>query len=125
LGLFAFLAPEAPCSVLAAAEVDRLQQSAATSPSISLLAMLETLSLSPSEGGTYFMAPTTEPKKLIRATISVHKEDYEAMGKLAEAMDVSASWLMRKAMREFLDRYGEQGQPELALDLANKHKKTD
>lgn len=64
-------------------------------------------------------------KKLIRATISVDQADYQAMGQLADAMDVSASWLIRKAMREFLDRYGEHGQPEFALKLADKNKRQD
>ncbi len=73
--------------------------------------------------GMWRMASTSESRKLIRATISVNKEDYESMAQLAESMDVSASWLMRKAMREFLDRYGEHGQPELALSLANKNKR--
>lgn len=62
-------------------------------------------------------------KKLIRATISVDKTDYEAIGRLADSMDVSASWLIRKAMQEFLERYGEHGQPELALRLADKNKR--
>lgn len=66
---------------------------------------------------------TTSGNKLSRATISVDKADYEAMGQLADAMDVSASWLIRKAMREFLDRYGAHGQPELALKLADKNKR--
>jgi hypothetical protein len=61
-------------------------------------------------------------KRLVRATISLDKDDYTALGKLAERMEVSASWLTRQAIRDFLDKYGEHGQPELALRLANKHK---
>jgi len=38
-------------------------------------------------------------------------------------MEVSASWLIRQAIRDFLDRYGEHGQPELALKLADKNKR--
>jgi hypothetical protein len=59
-------------------------------------------------------------KRLIRVTISVDKDDYAAMGALAEQVDISASWLIRQAIRDFLDKYGENGQPELALRLANK-----
>jgi len=62
----------------------------------------------------------TRKKRLIRATITVDKDDYAALGALAERMDVSSSWLIRQALREFLDKYGEQGQPELALQLADK-----
>lgn len=59
-------------------------------------------------------------KRLIRVTISVDKDDYAALGALAEQVDISASWLIRQAIRDFLDKYGEHGQPELALRLANK-----
>ena len=59
-------------------------------------------------------------KRLARVTISVDKDDYAALGKLANEMDISASWLIRQAIRDFLDKYGEQGQPELALRIANK-----
>lgn len=61
-------------------------------------------------------------KQLIRATISLDKDDYRALGKLAERMEVSASWLTRQAIRDFLDKYGAHGQPELALRLADKHR---
>lgn len=61
-------------------------------------------------------------KRLVRATMSLDRGDYTALGKLAQRMEVSASWLTRQAIRDFLDRYGEHGQPELALRLADKHK---
>jgi metal-responsive CopG/Arc/MetJ family transcriptional regulator len=61
-------------------------------------------------------------KRLIRATISLDKDDYTALGKLAQRMEVSASWLTRQAIRDFLDKYGEHGQPQLALRLADKHR---
>lgn len=61
-----------------------------------------------------------DKKRFIRATISLDKDDYAAMGELANRMEVSASWLIRQAIREFLDKYGEHGQPELALRLAER-----
>lgn len=61
-------------------------------------------------------------RRLKRATISVDSDDYAALGKLAQRMDVSASWLTRQAIREFLEKYGEHGQSELALRLADRHK---
>ena len=61
-------------------------------------------------------------KRLIRATISVDKDDYSAMSELAERMDVSGAWLIRQAIRDFLERYGKNSQPELALHLADKQK---
>ena len=64
-------------------------------------------------------------KTLSRVTISVDKDDYAAIGKLAQKMEVSSSWLIRHAIRDFLDRYGEHGQPELALQIASKHSKKE
>jgi hypothetical protein len=61
-------------------------------------------------------------RRLIRATVSLDKDDYAALGKLANRMEVSASWLIRQAIRDFLDKYGEHGQPELALRLADKNR---
>lgn len=61
-------------------------------------------------------------KKLIRATVSLDKSDYAALGILADRMEVSSSWLIRQALRDLLDKYGEHGQPELALRLADKRK---
>ncbi len=61
-------------------------------------------------------------KRLIRATITVDKDDYTAIGAVAKRMEVSSSWLIRQAVREFLDKYGDQGQPELALRLADKRR---
>lgn len=61
-------------------------------------------------------------KRFIRATINLDKDDYNTLGDLAGRMEVSASWLIRQAIRDFLDKYGQHGQPELALRLADKHK---
>ena len=61
-------------------------------------------------------------KRLVRATISLDKDDYAALSRLADRMEVSASWLTRQAIREFLDKYGEHGQPELALRLVDRRK---
>ena len=61
-------------------------------------------------------------KRLARMTISVDKDDYAALGKLANQMKISAS-AIRQAIRDFLDKYGEQGQPELALRIADKQQR--
>jgi metal-responsive CopG/Arc/MetJ family transcriptional regulator len=60
-------------------------------------------------------------KRLSRVTFSVDKDEYAALGELATRMDISTSWLIRQAIRDFLDKYGEHGQPELALRIADKH----
>lgn len=44
-----------------------------------------------------------------RVTVTVDPEDYEALDRMARRSDVSASWLIRRSMREFLDRYKDTG----------------
>ena len=50
------------------------------------------------------MANRKKEKRLTRATISVDPDDYACMERLAENSRVSKSWLIRQAMREFLER---------------------
>lgn len=76
----------------------------------------------PSESPSTSEGALVGRNRLIRATISLDKNDYSTLTKLARSMDVSASWLTRQAIRDFLDKYGEHGQPELALRLAEKFK---
>jgi len=45
-------------------------------------------------------------KRLIRVTISLDMQDYLAFERMGEKEQLSRSWLIRKAMREFLDRTG-------------------
>jgi hypothetical protein len=56
-------------------------------------------------------------KKLQRVTLSLDPDDYKAVLEMGERAEVSGSWLVRLAIREFLSRYGQQGQPELALKI--------
>ncbi|MBP1151805.1 ribbon-helix-helix domain-containing protein [Methylocaldum sp. RMAD-M] len=50
------------------------------------------------------MANRKKEKTLTRITISVDPDDYASMELLAENSRVSTSWLIRQAMREFLER---------------------
>jgi predicted transcriptional regulator len=52
------------------------------------------------------MANRKKEKKLTRITISVDPNDYASMERLAENSRFSTSWLIRQAMREFLERRG-------------------
>lgn len=47
----------------------------------------------------------TKPMK--RVTVTVDPDDYETLDQLARRSDVSASWLIRRSMREFLERHSE------------------
>lgn len=43
-------------------------------------------------------------QRLVRVTISLEPGDYAAFKRLGEPARLSRSWLIRKAMREFLDK---------------------
>lgn len=45
-----------------------------------------------------------DPKKMTRITISIDPDEYEAVEKLAKKDERSASWVIRKAVREYLER---------------------
>ena len=49
-------------------------------------------------------AKAKKAHRLVRATISLDQDDYSAFERLGEKAHLSRSWLIRKAMREFLDR---------------------
>ncbi len=57
-----------------------------------------------------------KPKKSTRITVSLADDEHAGLSALAERYDVSLSWLTRKAVLEFLQRYGEGG-TQLTLDL--------
>lgn len=45
-------------------------------------------------------------KTLRRVTLTVDPDDYATIENLAKRSKVSASWLVRRSMREFLERRG-------------------
>lgn len=54
------------------------------------------------------MARPKKDNPLMRVTISVDPSDYRAMETLAQNNDLSTAWLIRHAMREFLERESDQ-----------------
>lgn len=50
-----------------------------------------------------------------RITVTVDPDDYAAFDQMARHSDVTASWLIRRSMREFLDHHGESGVVEVSL----------
>lgn len=44
------------------------------------------------------------PRKTTRLTVSLEEQDYDALASLAVARDVSLSWLIRQAVRQFIER---------------------
>ena len=44
-------------------------------------------------------------KKMTRVTVSVDPEEYRAIERLADSDERSTSWMIRKAIREFLQHH--------------------
>ena len=53
-------------------------------------------------------------KPLRRVTVTLDPDDYAVVEKMAKSSDVSASWLIRRSMREFLERHDPVGKIEIA-----------
>lgn len=58
-----------------------------------------------------------DPPSFRRVTLSVDAGDYERFDRIAKRTGVSASWLVRKAMREFLERHADDGSFEVRFDV--------
>jgi predicted transcriptional regulator len=50
-----------------------------------------------------------------RITVTVDPDDYAAMDRLAQQGEVTASWLIRRSMREFLERQQRKGVLQLSI----------
>jgi hypothetical protein len=48
-----------------------------------------------------------------RITVSLQKEDFAGLEAIAKDSDVSISWVVRRAVSEFLDRHGNRLQRNL------------
>ena len=55
------------------------------------------------------MTTRSKQKSLKRITITVDPDDYDFLNRLAQETDVSASWLIRRIMRDFRDRHEREG----------------
>ena len=66
------------------------------------------------EGALRLMANRRKDKLLKRVTISVDPDDYAVLEGIAERGDVSAAWLIRRSIREFLGRNSGGSQAGLA-----------
>lgn len=51
------------------------------------------------------MVTRSREKVLKRVTLTLDPDDYSTINALAERSEVSASWLIRRAVREFLERH--------------------
>lgn len=57
-----------------------------------------------------------------RITVTVDPDDYAAFDQLAQQGGVTASWLIRRSMREFIERHQKEG--VVSLDLGSAQPRT-
>lgn len=43
------------------------------------------------------------PRKAVRLTVSLEEQDYRALNEIARARDASLSWVIRQAVRQFVE----------------------
>lgn len=46
------------------------------------------------------------PRKAVRLTVSLEELDYRALNEIARARDASLSWVIRQAIRQFIETSG-------------------
>ena len=60
-------------------------------------------------------------KPSIRLSVNLDLTDHAVLVRLAERHDVSIAWLVRKAVSEFVERYGRSDQGELPLPRSRQN----
>lgn len=55
-----------------------------------------------------------------RITITVEPDDYAAVTRIAKDNDITVSWLIRRLMREFLERQEREGSYRLEIGRLDK-----
>lgn len=70
------------------------------------------------------MANRKKPKTMRRITVTVDPDDYAAFDRLARNGGVTASWLIRRSMREFIERHEKEGVVSLELGQPGPERKT-
>ncbi len=61
------------------------------------------------------MARPRGQKHPVRLSVSLEEKDHAAISRLAADMNLSAAWIVRRAITEFVERYENGAQCELPL----------
>lgn len=61
------------------------------------------------------MRKPSDERKVARITVSLRPGEHHALSKLAEARDVSLSWVVRKAVEQYIELNLERDQIQLDL----------
>lgn len=57
----------------------------------------------------------TKGKKGVRLSVTLDKKEYAELTRLGSGFDLSAAWMIRRAVSEFISRY--RGNPDAGLPL--------
>lgn len=52
------------------------------------------------------MARPKSDRRGVRLSVTLDEEDHKAVREMAEAMDISMAWVVRRAVSEFIGRHG-------------------
>lgn len=61
------------------------------------------------------MAKTKSHKSGVRLSVTLDESEYGELSRLAASLDLSAAWMIRRAVSEFIARY--RGSPDSSLPL--------
>lgn len=68
------------------------------------------------------MARPKGKKPTVRLSISLDPGDHAELAQLADQYDLTVAWMVRKAVREFIERHRESSQVELPLPRSRQHR---
>ena len=58
------------------------------------------------------MARPKSNRRSVRLSVTLDEDDHKVVREMAEAMDLSTAWVVRRAVSEFIERHGrEEGLP--------------
>lgn len=55
------------------------------------------------------MARPKNNRRTVRLSVTLDEDDYKVVREMAEAMDISTAWMIRRAVSEFIERRGKGG----------------
>jgi len=61
------------------------------------------------------MARPKSNRRTVRLSVTLDEDDYKVVRDMAESMDLSTAWMVRRAVTEFIERHG----TEDAMPLRN------
>jgi predicted transcriptional regulator len=64
------------------------------------------------------------PRKATRLTVSLEEQDYRVLNEIAVERDASLSWVIRQAIRQFIDSASQTGDRQVPTDGTDKSRKT-